>query len=93
MTDTQLDHAESWQWDRSMSPALYLRTTRSLGLNRAGAARYFGVSVRTERRFANGEADIPPAIVLLLRALIHYGGRPVVPLAPRYAREAPTAQP
>ena len=34
---------ESWQFDRSMSPALYLRVTKSLGLNRASAARYFGV--------------------------------------------------
>jgi len=93
MTDTQLDQNESWQWDRSMSPATYNRIVKSFGMNRAAAARYFGVSTRTERRFSNGEADIPPAIVLLLRALIHFGGRPVVPLAPRYAREAPTAQP
>jgi len=76
-----------------MSPATYLRITKAFGLNRANAARYLGVSTRTERRFANGEADIPVAVVLLLRALIHFGGRPVVPLAPRYAREAPTAQP
>jgi hypothetical protein len=93
MTEAQIDMNESWQFDRSMSPANYLRVTKSLGLRRAEAARYFGVSIRTERRFANGEADIPVAIVLLLRALIHFGGRPVVPLAPRYAREAPTAQP
>jgi len=93
MTETQIDHNESWQWDRSMSPATYCRIIRSFNMNRVAAARYFGVSTRTERRFANGEADIPPPIVLLLRALVHYGGRPVVPLAPRYAREAPTAQP
>ena len=89
MTETEDDQNEVWQYDRAMSPKMYLRATHALGLNRVKTARYLGISTRTERRLANGEAEIPPTVVLLLRALLHYNARPVVPLAPRYARSTP----
>ena len=87
MSEPQHNPDEAWQYDRAMSPKTYLRAIEMLGMNRIQAARYLGVSERAARRFAHGEADIPPAVVLLLRALLNYGARPVVPLPPRYARE------
>lgn len=89
MAETDDDPNEVWQWDRAMSPAAYLRAIKALGMNRTQAARYLGLSERTTRRFATGDGDIPPPVVLLLRALLHYGAKPVVPLPPRYARLSP----
>lgn len=89
MTEIEDDPNEAWQFDRAMSPKMYLRATNALGLNRVRTARYLGISTRTERRFANGEAEIPPAVVLLLRALLHYRAIPLVPLPPRYAKAKP----
>ena len=87
MTETEDDPNEVWQYDRALSPAAYLRAIKALGMSRIAAARYLGVSERTARRFATGEGDIPPSVVLLLGALLHYNARPVVPHPPRYARE------
>ena len=79
MTETEDDPNEVWQYDRALSPAGYLRAIKALGMSRIEAARYLGVSERTARRFATGDGDIPPPVVLLLRALLHYNARPVVP--------------
>jgi hypothetical protein len=68
-----------WQANRTMTPDEYLVTLHKLGLSAAAAGRYLGVSARTSRRYANGEADVPEAVVLLLRALLAYRVRPIVP--------------
>jgi len=62
-----------------MSPAQYRWYIKALGMSQAGAGRYLGVSERTSRRFARGEAEVPVSMVLLLRALYQYGLDPVVP--------------
>ena len=62
-----------------MSPAQYRWYIKALGMSQAGAGRYLGVSERTSRRFARGEAEVPVSMVLLLRALYHFDLDPVVP--------------
>jgi DNA-binding transcriptional regulator YiaG len=74
----------SWQDHRRMSGAEYQRVVRKLKLSRAAAGRYLGVSARTSRRYCRDEAKIPPAQVLLLRALLVYG---VAPLVPKWSDE------
>ena len=69
----------TWQDERMMSPAQYRWYIKALGMSQAGAGRYLGVSERTSRRFARGEAEVPVSMVLLLRALYHLDLDPVVP--------------
>jgi DNA-binding transcriptional regulator YiaG len=69
----------TWQDERMMSPAQYRWYIKALGMSQAGAGRYLGVSERTSRRFARGEAEVPTSMVLLLRALYHHGEKPAVP--------------
>lgn len=68
-----------WQADRAMTPAEYKTTIGELGMNVAQAARYLGVGERTSHRYVRGEANIPEAQVLLLRALVALRIRPIVP--------------
>jgi predicted DNA-binding protein (UPF0251 family) len=68
-----------WQSKRSMAPKEYERVMEQLGLNQAQAGRWLGVSERTSRRYVAGEAEIPAAQVLLLRAALSYRIDPVVP--------------
>jgi hypothetical protein len=70
---------DDWQMERSMSPRAYGRAIRALGLNQASAGRYLGVSARTSRRYLSGDAMIPAAQVLLLRACIAHKVEPLVP--------------
>ena len=77
MSEPQHDPNEEWQYDRAMSPKTFERAIRALGMTQVEAGRYLGVSKRTMRRYIAGEANIPPAVVLLLRTLLNYGARPV----------------
>jgi hypothetical protein len=72
-----MDH--DWQNQRDMTPGEYKRTIAALGLNTAQAGRWLGIGTRTAYRYRDGESEIPEAHVLLLRAAIHYGIKPVVP--------------
>jgi hypothetical protein len=51
-------------------------TCKQLGMSQAGRARFIGISARTGRPHVLGEAEIPDAQVLLLRALIAHGESP-----------------
>ena len=68
-----------WQTQRGMSPGQYAATIQQLGMNKSQAGRYLGVSLRTAQRYWDGDAEIPPATVLLLRALLRYQVTPIVP--------------
>lgn len=70
---------DDWQMERSMSPRAYERTIEALGLNQASAGRYLGVSARTSRRYVSGDAEVPAASVLLLRACLAYRVKLQVP--------------
>jgi hypothetical protein len=69
----------NWQNDRAISPGEYRRLIAQLGLNTAQAGRWLGIGTRTAYRYRDGESAIPAAHVLLLRAALHYGIKPVVP--------------
>jgi transcriptional regulator with XRE-family HTH domain len=62
-----------------MSHAQYKRIVDELGITRAAIARFIGISARTAHRYANGTSDIPPAYVLLLRAMLALNAKPVIP--------------
>ena len=68
-----------WQFEREMTPRQFERTIKQLGLSQAAAARFLGHSERQARRYVTGEAKVPVAEALLLRALLTYGEAPVVP--------------
>jgi hypothetical protein len=68
-----------WQADRRMTAKQYRTVIGALGLNVAQAGRYLGISERTSHRYIRGEAEIPEAHALLLRALYHAGIKPLVP--------------
>ena len=70
----------SWQNQRSMSPAEFAAVAGKLKLSQAAIGRYLGVSERTANRYMRGITAIPIPSALLLRALIHYKAKPVVPL-------------
>jgi len=57
-----------WQLNRTMSSDEFLMTIHSLGLSQAAANRY-----------VHGQAAIPPAEVLLLRALVACKVEPLAP--------------
>jgi DNA-binding transcriptional regulator YdaS (Cro superfamily) len=69
----------TWQDQRAMTPLEYVGAMRVLGLDQAKTARLLGISERTSRRYVRGETEIPPAQVLLLRAMLRYRVTPVVP--------------
>ena len=60
-------------------PARVLADNCAPGHVAGGPGRYLGVSERTAYRYAKGEADIPAAQVLLLRALVALNIKPLVP--------------
>jgi len=68
-----------WQLNRTMSSDEFLMTIHSLGLSQAAAGRYLGRSARTTNRYVHGLATIPPAEVLLLRALVACKVEPLAP--------------
>jgi transcriptional regulator with XRE-family HTH domain len=69
----------SWQYYREMCGEELQMMIVLLGLDQAKLARYLGRSERTVRRYVRNEAEIPPAEVLLLRAMLRYRVTPVVP--------------
>lgn len=58
---------------REMSAEQYQRAIKQLGLSQQAAGRFLGVSERTAKRLASGEAEVPVAVALLLRRLIADG--------------------
>jgi DNA-binding transcriptional regulator YdaS (Cro superfamily) len=68
-----------WQYARTMTPEQYDTALAVLGLSQLAAGRWLGVSARTSRRYHTGDAKIPPAHALLIRAAIHHKWRLVVP--------------
>jgi hypothetical protein len=72
---------DTWQApvQRHMSPRQLALVTKELGLNKAAAGRFIGVSARTARRMFKGTADIPTAVALLLRLMLKHKEAPLVP--------------
>jgi DNA-binding transcriptional regulator YiaG len=70
---------KSWQHQREMTPTQYKRIIKELGMSQAGSGRFLGFSERTARRFISGQAIIPPAAALLLRAMVVHKEVPIVP--------------
>jgi transcriptional regulator with XRE-family HTH domain len=68
-----------WQLLRMMAPGEFLLLLSVLGMSQEACGRYLGVSGRTVRRYAAGEAEIPTASVLLLRAIATFKVKPIVP--------------
>ena len=73
----------AWQMERVAAPAEFAGMLAALEITQAACGRYLGVSDRTVRRYVAGETAIPPAHVLLMRALVHFRIRPLVPRARR----------
>ena len=67
------------QDNRAMSPREFGRTIGALGLSKAAAGRFLGVSERTIHRYADGDAEVPVSTVLLLRDMLERGIAPKVP--------------
>ncbi len=68
----------SWQI-RKMTADEYEAMIGRLGMNVAQAGRFLGISERTSHRYIRGEAEIPIAHALLLRAMWHFRAEPEVP--------------
>lgn len=68
-----------WQQKRAMTSGEYALALFNLGLSKAAAARYLGISVRTSYRYYDGITVVPTAHALLLRSLLHHGEVPLVP--------------
>ena len=68
-----------WQHNRSMSPRQLELAINKLGMSKAGAGRYLGISERRLHRMCAGQAIIPANVVLLLCSLIEHGEPPLVP--------------
>jgi hypothetical protein len=56
-----------------MTSTQYQAALDGLGLSQVGAARLLGVDPRTSRRWALGEATVPPAVALALRLMVAHG--------------------
>ena len=69
----------AWQLSRHASPAEFEALLDQLRVSQEGCGRYLGVSGRTVRRYVSGDTMIPPAHVLLLRALVACRVPPIVP--------------
>jgi transcriptional regulator with XRE-family HTH domain len=68
-----------WQSARTMTPRELETAIDLLGLDQAKLGRVIGRSERTMRRYVRGERAMPAAEVLLIRALVRYRVKPVVP--------------
>lgn len=68
-----------WQKQRSMDAHEFAVTMKKLKMTKAGMARYLDCSSSTVRRYSRGVKEIPVPEVLLLRALLHFQARPLVP--------------
>jgi hypothetical protein len=58
-----------------MTPNQYRAALDRLGLTQAGAAEFFGLSVRASHGYANGE-PIPEAVAKLLRLMVRLNLKP-----------------
>jgi transcriptional regulator with XRE-family HTH domain len=59
-----------------MTPTQYRTAIERLGLSQVRAAAFLGISDRQSRRFALGEASIPPCIDKLLRLMVRLNLKP-----------------
>ena len=66
-----------------MSPREFERTIQALGMSKAAAGRFLGISERTLHRYADGDAEVPVSTVFLLRWMLAAGVTPKVPKRPR----------
>jgi predicted transcriptional regulator len=71
------------QDNRAMSPREFERLLEALGLSKAAAGRWLGVSERTVHRYADGDAEVPVSTVFLLRLFVEQDRLPKVPPRPR----------
>jgi len=53
-----------------MTPIQFRAALDRLSLSQRGAAKLFMVGERTSRRWALGEADVPPPVAILLRLML-----------------------
>jgi hypothetical protein len=74
---------QDWQSHRMLGPTEVALLLSALFRSKAAAGRYLGRSAKTIDRYLTGEANMPPAEVLLLRGLVVFGLRPLVPKRPR----------
>jgi DNA-binding transcriptional regulator YiaG len=72
-------NGSDWQSQRAMTATQFKRIVKELGMSRAAAGRYIGVSLRRLRRITKGQSDVPESAALLLRSLVAHGETPVVP--------------
>lgn len=54
-----------------MTPQEYRIALRKLRLYQTGAAEFLGISRKTSNAYANGRAEIPKAIVMLLTLMLN----------------------
>jgi len=69
----------NWQYERSMTPSQLEAAIYILGLDQAKLGRVIGRSERTIRRYVRGERAMPVAEVLLIRAMVKFRVKPMVP--------------
>jgi DNA-binding transcriptional regulator YiaG len=69
----------NWQNERTMTATQFKRIVKDLGMSRAAAGRYIGVSLRRLRRITKGQSEVPESAALLLRSLVAHGEKPLVP--------------
>jgi len=94
MAEVSTEVSTEWQRERSLSPKAFKRAVERLGISKSAAARFFGVSESSMRRYLAGTADIPPSIVLLLQLMNELDIEPsFVPKRLRKVDQEPTAQP
>jgi DNA-binding transcriptional regulator YiaG len=67
-----MSRAKVFDLDRDMSPAEFTGCMQRLGLMQIDAAAFLGVTTRSIRRYARGQAAIPVPTVLLLRLLMRH---------------------
>ncbi len=58
-----------WRFSIAMTPLKFRNLLGDLKLSQVKAAHVLGVSPRTTRRWALGEADVPPPAAKLLRLM------------------------
>jgi DNA-binding transcriptional regulator YiaG len=75
----QEEKLSDWQKERTMSAFQFKKIVKQLGMTKAGAGRYIGVSPRTLRRIVAGQSKVDAAQALLLRSLVAHNEKPVVP--------------
>ena len=62
----------NWQLARSMTADEFDCCLKLLGMSRAAAARYLGLSQRQVYRIAHGQTPVPTTVVLLLNSLLNH---------------------